>query len=117
MIAYCFELDVIMPDRYGWRFSSEESFSKQIDGVRDPQSLNKIYWTDMARNVEAYSTMTFWRGLELLKPAIRSLNIREIITPPCDFEIRRIERQLSQSWTRYCGAWDGQQQFLGTVLR
>ena len=81
MIAYCFELDAIMPDRYGWRFSSEESFSKQIDGVRDPRSLNKIYWTDMARNVEAYSTMTFWRGLELLKPAIRSLNIREIITP------------------------------------
>ncbi len=81
MIAYCFELDAIMPDRYGWNFSSEESFSKQIDGIRDPRSLNKIYWTDMARNIEAYSTMTFWRGLELLKPAIRSLNIREIITP------------------------------------
>jgi len=81
MIAYSFELDAIMPDRYGWRFSSEESFSKKIDGIRDPRSLNKIYWTDMALNVEAYSTMTFWRGLELLKPAIRSLNIREIITP------------------------------------
>lgn len=81
MIAYCFELDAIMPDRYGWRFSTEESLRKQIHGIQDPNLLNKIYWTDMARNIEAYSTTTFWRGLELLMPAIRSLNIREIITP------------------------------------
>src|SRR6266550_2196766 len=81
MIAYCFELDTKMPDRYGWRFSSEDSIKKQLAGIRDNQSINRVYWTDLARNIEAYSITTFWRGLELLKPAIRSLNIREIITP------------------------------------
>ncbi len=81
MIAYCFELDATMPDRYGWRFASEESIRKQLEGVRDTQAINRVYWTDLARNVEAYSTTTFWRGLELLKPAIRSLNMQEIITP------------------------------------
>ncbi len=81
MIAYCFELDAKMSDRYGWRFSSEESIRKQTDGIRGAQAINRVYWTDLARNVEAYSTTSFWRGLELLKPAIRSLNIREVITP------------------------------------
>lgn len=81
MISYCFELDANMPDRYGWRFSSEESIRKQMKGLRNVQAINRVYWTDVARNVEAYSITTFWRGLELLKPAIRSLNIREVITP------------------------------------
>lgn len=81
MIAYCFELDAKIPDRYGWRFSSLESMKKQAEGLRTPQALNRVYWTDLARNVEAYSITTYWRGLELLKPAIRSLNIREVITP------------------------------------
>jgi len=81
MISYCFELEAKMSDRYGWRFSSEESIRKQLEGIRGVHAINRVYWTDLARNVEAYSTMTFWRGLELLKPAIRSLNIREVITP------------------------------------
>jgi hypothetical protein len=59
MIAYCFELDVKIPDRYGWRFSNEESIRKQTEGIKTAEALNKIYWTDLARNVEAYSTTTF----------------------------------------------------------
>lgn len=53
----------------------------QIEGMSRSEDFNRVYWTDQARNVEAYSTTTFWRGMELLKPAIRSLNVREIITP------------------------------------
>ena len=70
-----------MPARYGWRFSSEIALKQQITGIKDPAELNRIYWTDQARNIEAYATMTFWRGIELLKPAIRSLNIHEIVAP------------------------------------
>ena len=80
-IDYCLQLDQKLPDEYGWTFSSEESFKRQVRAVLDPASINRIYWTDQARNVEAYATTTFWRGVELLKPAIRSLNIHEIITP------------------------------------
>ena len=81
MIAYCFELDQLLPEKYGWRFSDVESLKKQISYLKTPKEINKAYWLDQARNIEAYSTMTFWRGLELLKPAIRSLNVHEVITP------------------------------------
>ena len=81
MIDYCFQLDLQMPDKYGWRFSSEEALKRQITGIKDPAELNRIYWTDQARNIEAYSTTTYWRGVELLKPAIRSLNVHEVVTP------------------------------------
>jgi hypothetical protein len=83
MIAYCLELDQILPEKYGWRFSDVESFKNKIDNlkIRNPKEFNKAYWLDQTRNIEAYSTMTFWRGLELLKPAIRSLNVHELITP------------------------------------
>ena len=81
MIDYCFQLDQTLPNEYGWRFSSEESLKAQVEGVSNPATINQIYWTDQARNIEAYSMTTFWRGVELLKPAIRSLNIHEIITP------------------------------------
>lgn len=81
MISYCLQLDQQLPSKYGWRFSSEESFLKQVDSCKNPHDLNQLYWLDQARNVEAYSMMTFWRGVELLKPAIRSLNLKEI-TPP-----------------------------------
>src|SRR5262249_19025008 len=40
----------------------------------------KIFWLDQIRNVEAYSTMSFWRGIELVKPSITCLNNREIIS-------------------------------------
>jgi len=79
MIDYCFQLDLKMPDTYGWRFSNKEVFKQQIAVIKDPAKLNRIYWTDQARNIEAYSTTTFWRGVELLRPAIRSLNIHEIV--------------------------------------
>jgi hypothetical protein len=81
MIDYCFQMDLSLPDKYGWRFSSVDVLKLQIDNINDPKELNRIYWIDQARNIEAYSITTFWRGIELLKPAIRSLNIQEVVTP------------------------------------
>ncbi|HML76179.1 MAG TPA: hypothetical protein PKB02_16945 [Anaerohalosphaeraceae bacterium] len=82
MVAYCFELDQLLPEKYGWLFSDVESFKKKIENIKKtPKEINKAFWLDQARNIEAYSTMTFWRGIELLKPAIRCLNIHEVITP------------------------------------
>ena len=81
MIDYCFQFDLKMSDKYGWRFSNEKAFKQQVIGIKNPAKLNYIYWTDMARNIEAYSTTTFWRGVELIKPAIRCLNIHEVVSP------------------------------------
>ncbi len=80
-VAGCFELDGTMPNNYGWRMSDVASLKRQIKGVKDHRKINQIYWVDQARNVEAYAVMTFWRGNEILKAAIRSLNVGEVVTP------------------------------------
>jgi len=81
MISYCFELEQQLPERYGWRFCDEDALKRRIESAGSPSELNRIYWLDQARNVEAYAVMTFWRGTELLRPAIRSLNVHEVIAP------------------------------------
>lgn len=82
MIQYCFELDLQFPEKYGWRFTDIDAYKRQVEAAKhQPNESNKMYWTDQARNIEAYSMMTFWRGVELLKPAIRSLNLHEVIAP------------------------------------
>lgn len=81
MITYCLELDQMLPKKYGWRFSDVESIKNQLDDLKSPKEINKTYWLDQSRNIEAYSIMTSWRGLELLKSVIRSLNVHEVITP------------------------------------
>ncbi|MGK2849255.1 MAG: hypothetical protein ACSLEX_04315 [Minisyncoccota bacterium] len=79
-IQGCLELDQTLPPQFGWRFSNIEAFQTQVGNQRSLTKLNRAFWTDQARNVEAYSVMSMWRGAELLKPAIRSLNIGEVIT-------------------------------------
>lgn len=80
-VTYCMTLEQQLPSQYGWRFSSVESIREQVNAAKSAQEMNRIYWLDFARNVEAYSIMTFWRGVELIKPAVISMNIREIIAP------------------------------------
>lgn len=80
MISYCFELDRKIPSEYRWRYVDLESFQNQVSGNNEPVHLNRLYWTDQARIIEAYSLTIFWRGMEMLKPAIRSLNTKELIT-------------------------------------
>lgn len=80
MINYCFELDRKVPSECRWRYTDLESFQHQVSGDIEPLYLNRLYWTDQARIIEAYSVTSFWRGMEMLKPAIRSLNTKELIT-------------------------------------
>ncbi len=79
--AGCFELDETLPPKYGWRYSDEDSIRKQLAGLQSSNEINRVFWIDQVRNVEAYSVISMWRGSELLKPAIRSLNVGELITP------------------------------------
>jgi hypothetical protein len=52
-----------------------------LKATKSSREVNAIYWIDVARNCEAYSVMTCWRGIELIKSAIRAPNIREVIPP------------------------------------
>jgi hypothetical protein len=76
-----FASDAKIPSRYGWRFRDADALERQIRTAKTPQSMNQIYWFDHARSVEAYAVVTVWRVTELLKPTIRSLNLRELVPP------------------------------------
>ena len=58
-IAGCFELDQELPDKYGWRLSDVAVIQQQLAKRSDVRKINRIYWEDQARNVEAYSLMSF----------------------------------------------------------
>lgn len=90
MVRYFFELERKLPPKYGWRVVSVvETFKKQLSKIADKATsaeivydkLNRIYWHQMARNLEAYGLMTYWRSAELFRSAIKLLNEKEILAP------------------------------------
>jgi len=89
MIQYFFELEKKLPPMYGWRVTSDEAFQKQLFTMADKvtsteiayDALNRLYWHDKARNLEAYGLMTYWRGAELLRSAIKLLNEKQVLAP------------------------------------
>lgn len=81
MIESFFKLDQDMPNEYRWRFSGLDSIAKQANSADTPQDLNKIYWIDQTRNIEAYAIMSWWRGNELVRSCLNGLNTQEVIVP------------------------------------
>lgn len=89
MVQYFFKLEEKLPKKYGWRVTSVEAFKKRLSRIADEvtsiesayDALNCHYWHDMARNLEAYGLMTYWRSKELLRSAIKLLNEKEILAP------------------------------------
>lgn len=73
-----------LPTEYHWLYSSTESFNSKIDEIKLSENhsaidFNRVIWTDYARNWDAYSIMSYWRGVELILPTIRSLNLNELV--------------------------------------
>lgn len=62
MLQYCLTLDKQMPEEYGWCYTDIDTFKQQLKRQTDnPENMNKLYWGDMARNIEAYSITVYWR--------------------------------------------------------
>lgn len=76
----CLELESQVPSEYHWKYSSVESFKTQIAGLKRSKAINELYWKDQLRNLEAYSIMSYWRSIELLKPAVKCLNVHDIVS-------------------------------------
>jgi hypothetical protein len=72
--------DVLFPDKYKWKYMSEESFASLISLAKNPIEINKIYWSDFINNCEAYFIMLFWRIAELTKSSLKCLFNKEIIS-------------------------------------
>ncbi|WP_155987042.1 hypothetical protein [Thioalkalivibrio sp. ALE11] len=82
MVLYLLEIDRKLPNEYGWRFSSEDALRKQLnEAANNYRERNSIFWEDQARNVEAYSVMTLWRGAELARACLNGVNEKEVIAP------------------------------------
>lgn len=81
MVKHFLDLDKELPDEYRWRFSDKDSIAKQSVIASSYSDLNRIFWTDQARNIEAYSVMTWWRANELVRSCLNGLNAREVIVP------------------------------------
>jgi len=81
MIQYLFELDRGLPSKYGWRATSVMALGEQLKRAKSAEEINSIYWQNMARSIEAYGLMVIWRGTELTRAALRSLNSHEILAP------------------------------------
>lgn len=77
-VAELSDVHADLPLDYRWRFSTDDSLERQCAG-KSPREVNRIYWTDHARNIEAYSIMSTWRSVELVTSTIQGLNAREIV--------------------------------------
>lgn len=73
------EFDLGLPEEYRWKFSSVDAFKRKIE-VESAENWNKHYWGDFLHNIQAYSITSSWRASELLKPAIRALNAKELVS-------------------------------------
>lgn len=81
MIRHCLEIDDTISDEHTWKFTSQKSLEEQLKNISSPEECNNIYWTDQTSNIEAYSMMTLWRGIELIKSCLNGLNNSETISP------------------------------------
>jgi hypothetical protein len=81
MIQYALSFAKELPEEYGWRHMSVEAFRDLASTISTVEDANTIYWLDTLRNFEAYAITVYWRGIEIIKPCIRSLNVHEVVTP------------------------------------
>ena len=81
MIQYALSCAKELPEEYGWRYMNVEAFQDLAGTIHTAEEFNTIYWNDILRNFEAYAITVFWRGIEIIKPCIRSLNLNEFVTP------------------------------------
>ena len=71
-----------IPTSYGWRVTSEESLRKQFNSLQNAGNgeINRIYWLDMARQIEANYVILAYRIGELISDAVELINKRRLLT-------------------------------------
>lgn len=73
----------LLPDRYHWRYRTAEAFkSEMVDLSKadpNPSAINKLYWTDSLKNIEAHTVMSVWRMAELARSAVWAVARRDRI--------------------------------------
>jgi len=86
-IKHLLAITRMVPAVYGWRVTHVDTFIEQgkelqarIDrGGAQIDDMNRHYWIDVAREIEAYSVLSLWRASELLQDALAPLNSGQVL--------------------------------------
>lgn len=78
-----------LPGTYGWRVTHVEAFIEQGEELRrridrgegSLDDMNRHYWVDIAREIEAYSVLSLWKACELIQDALSPMNAKRVLAP------------------------------------
>jgi len=69
-----------LPNVYAWKYYPSDKFVEYIkQNVKSGKEATKLYWNDMANNIEAYAVMSVWRANELLHSSVNLLNSHNVL--------------------------------------
>jgi hypothetical protein len=74
-----FTIEHALPKPYQWHLRDQTNLDTAMMRAKDSRELNLILWENVARNIEAFQVTYSLKGIELLKSAVRSLNLREYV--------------------------------------
>ena len=72
MLDTFFELEAQVPKSYQWKFTSAESLAEKLSAIQNNEEWNRVYWRDFTESLQAFSILSFYRQLGIIRPAIRA---------------------------------------------
>jgi hypothetical protein len=97
MLEYFLEIEDQVPANYRWRFTPTKYLTEQLALTKSATEWNNLYWRDIAENLQAFSVLSYRRGLGIIRPAVRSLNTGDILASAV---LARTALELS-AWSIY----------------
>ena len=79
LLKRVFSIESVVPDPYIWPFRDQDSLEGAIRKSQSGSALNLVLWENIGHNCEAFQIVFAFKGLELLKSAIHSLNLKEFV--------------------------------------
>ncbi len=72
-----------MPQRYGWRYRTAESFKAEFEEITSTATnalpANALYWRDQFGNWEAYTLMNTWRVIDLVRSCVWAFAREDVV--------------------------------------
>lgn len=77
------KLGRLFPERYNWRFKTVEALKAELGELlssgAQPADINCLYWIDVLATCEAYTVMSLWRMVELIRAAVWAAARRDFV--------------------------------------
>lgn len=73
-----------LPDEHVWHYQTADDFAARIreamSAGASPRDINRLWWRDMLHQCQAFSLLSTWRALDLVKNTIWAIRRRELLT-------------------------------------